>query len=138
MAAERKYSSFLEALQGQAEQDVLRAMVRVVIEKLMQEQVSRHLGAEPHERTRSRRGHRNGYKPRTLNTQLGKLGFEVPQVRGADPYQPMFFERWQRSGRALLTTCAEMYFVGVSTRKVGRVLEEMGGFSLSAATTNAG
>ena len=86
--------------------------------------------------TRSRKGHRNGYKSRTLNTRLGKLGFEVPQVRGTEPYQPMFFERWQRSERALLATCAEMYFMGVSTRKVGRVLEQMGGFSLSAATVS--
>ena len=133
MAVESKYSSFVEALQGQAEQDILRAMVRVVIKELMEEGVSQHLGAEPHERTGSRRGHRNGYKPRTLNTRLGKLEFEVPQVRGTDPYHPMFFERWQRSERALLVACAEMYFMGVSTRKVGRVLEEMGGFSLSAA-----
>jgi transposase-like protein len=72
-------------------------MVRVVTEELMQEEVCRHLGAAPHEPTRSRRGHRNGYKPRTLNTRLGKLGFEVPQGRGTEPYQPMFFERWQRS-----------------------------------------
>jgi transposase-like protein len=136
MAADGKYSSFLQALQGEAEQDVLRAMVRVVIQELMHEEVAQHLGAEPHERTRSRKGHRNGYKPRTLNTRLGKLGFEVPQVRGTEPYQPMFFERWQRSERALLATCAEMYFMGVSTRKVGRVLEEMGGFSLSAATVS--
>ena len=94
MAAESKYSSFLEMVQEEDERDVLRAMVRTMISELMHEEVARHLGAEPHERTRSRKGHRNGYKPRTLNTRLGKLGFEVPQVRGTDPYQPMFFERW--------------------------------------------
>lgn len=136
MAAGSKYSSFFEMLQGEDERDVLRAMVRTMIRELMNEEVAQHLGAEPHERTRTRKGHRNGYKPRTLNTRLGKLGFEVPQVRGTEPYQPMFFERWQRSERALLATCAEMYFMGVSTRKVGRVLEEMGGFSLSAATVS--
>jgi putative transposase len=136
MAADGKYSSFFEMLQEADERDVLRAMVQTMIREVMQEEVAQHLGAEPHERTRSRKGHRNGYKPRTLNTRLGKLGFEVPQVRGTEPYQPMFFERWQRSERALLTTCAEMYFMGVSTRKVGRVLEQMGGFSLSAATVS--
>ena len=136
MAADRKYSSFLEMVQGEDERDVLRAMVRTMIGELMQEEEAQHLGAEPHERTRLRKGHRNGYKPRMLNTRLGKLGFEVPQVRGTEPYQPMFFERWQRSERALLATCAEMYFMGVSTRKVGRVLEQMGGFSLSAATVS--
>jgi putative transposase len=136
MAADGKYSSFFEMLQGADERDMLRTMVRTMIREVMQEEVSQHLGAEPHERTRTRKGHRNGYKPRTLNTRLGKLDFEVPQVRGTEPYQPVFFDRWQRSERALLATCAEMYFMGVSTRKVGRVLEEMGGFSLSAATVS--
>lgn len=136
MAANGEYSSFVRALQDEGEQDVLKAMIRVVMRELMQEEVEQHLGAEPYERSSSRTGHRNGYKPRTLNTRVGKLEFEVPQVRGTDPYRPMFFERWQRSERALLVTCAEMYFMGVSTRKVGRILEEMGGFSLSAATVS--
>lgn len=136
MAAKGKYSRFFHLLQGEAERDLLKEMVRLMIQELMEEELSRHVGAEPHERTPSRRGYRNGHKPRTFNTRLGKLGFEVPQVRGTEPYRPMFFERWQRSERALLATCAEMYFMGVSTRKVSRVLEEMGGFSLSAATVS--
>ena len=81
MAAEREYSSFVRALQDEGEQDVLKAMIRVVIKELMQEEVEQHLGAEPYERSDSRTGHRNGYKPRTLNTRVGKLRFEVPQVR---------------------------------------------------------
>jgi transposase-like protein len=136
MAARTKYTSFFEGLQGKAERDQLKEMVRVMMQELMEEELTRHVGAEPHERTATRAGYRNGRKPRSLNTRLGKLDLEVPQVRGAEPYHPMFFHRWQRSERALLATCAEMYFMGVSTRKVSRVLEEMGGFSLSAATVS--
>jgi transposase-like protein len=136
MAAESEYSSFNDLLQGESEQDHLRAMVGVMVRQIMHEEVLRHLEARPYERTSSRKGHRNGYKKRTLNTRLGKLEFEVPQVRGMEPYRPMFFERWQRSERALLVACAEMYFLGVSTRKVSQVLDQMGGFSLSAATVS--
>ena len=136
MAAKSEYSSFDDLLQGEKEQDVLKAMVEVMVRQIMREEVLSHLGAEPYERTGSRKGHRNGFKRRTLNTRLGKLEFEVPQVRGADPYHPMLFERWQRSERALLVTCAEMYYLGVSTRKVGQVLEHLGGFSLSAAAVS--
>jgi transposase-like protein len=136
MAATRKYTSFLEAIQSEGERDLLKAMVRLMMHEVMQEEVKQHLDAEEYERTSSRKGYRNGHKPRTLNTRLGKLGFEVPQVRGTEPYQPMFFERWQRSERALLATCAEMYFMGVSTRKVANVLEKMGGFSLSATVVS--
>jgi len=136
MAARSKYSSFLHALQGEAERDLLKEMVRVMMQEVMEEEVTRHVGAQPHERTDQRTGYRNGRKSRSLNTRVGKLGLEVPQVRDAEPYRPSVFERWQRSERALLATCAEMYFMGVSTRKVSRVLEEMGGFSLSAATVS--
>lgn len=136
MAARRKYSSFLEAIQSDEEQDMLKSMVRVMIQEVMQEELRQHLGAEEYERTALRTGYRNGYKSRTLNTRLGKLEMEVPQVRGTEPYHPSMFARWQRSERALLVACAEMYFMGVSTRKVGRVLEKMGGFSLSAATVS--
>jgi transposase-like protein len=71
-----------------------------------------------------------------LKTRLGALALEVPQARGTAPYSPLLFAKWQRSERALLTACAEMYFMGVSTRKVARVLQKMGGFDLSAATVS--
>ncbi len=98
--------------------------------------LARHVGAERHERTQSRRGHRNGYKGRSLKTRVGELALHVPQARGVEPYSPMLFAKWQRSERALLVACAEMYFMGVSTRKVKRVLEKMGGFELSASTVS--
>jgi len=44
------------------------------------------------------------------------------------------FGRWERSERALLVACAEMYFQGVSTRNVREVLESMCGGDVSAAT----
>jgi len=136
MAAEKDYSSILDAIQSRSEQDWLKAMIEVVIKEVMEEELARHLGADQYERTSKRKGYRNGYKTRTLNTRAGKLELDVPQVRGAEPYHPSMFGRWQRSERALLVACAEMYYAGVSTRKVSRVLEKMGGFSLSAATVS--
>jgi hypothetical protein len=41
---------------------------------------------------------------------MGKLELSVPQARGTEPYSPMFFAKWQRSERALLVACAEMYY----------------------------
>ena len=60
----------------------------------------------------------------------------VPQVRGAEPYHPSMFARWQRSERALLVACAEMYFQGVSTRNVRKVMEEMCGFEISQSVVS--
>jgi transposase-like protein len=102
----------------------------------MQGEVSDHLGARRHERCDGRRGHRNGSKGRGLSTRVGKLELSVPQVRGCEPYHPSMFGRFQRSERALLVACAEMYFQGVSTRKVRDVLEEMCGGEVSSATVS--
>jgi len=132
----RNDDGYLSEIQDHMDGDAFRTMAEVMIRHVMREELEAHLGAGPHERTGERRGYRNGYKPRKLKTRVGELRFEVPQARGVEPYSPTFFAKWERSERALLTACAEMYFMGVSTRKVKRVLEQMGGFSLSAATVS--
>jgi len=132
----RDVDGYLGEIQERMDGDVFKAMVEVMVRRVMEEEVALHVGAERHERTPERRGHRNGHKARRLKTRVGELSLQVPQVRGAEPYSPMFFAKWQRSERALLVACAEMYFMGVSTRKVARVLEKMGGFALSASTVS--
>lgn len=132
----QKFDGYLDEIQERMDGDVLKAMIEVIVQRVMEEELTRHLGAERHERTEERRGHRNGYKVRSLKTRVGELELQVPQARGVEPYSPMLFAKWQRSERALLVACAEMYFMGVSTRKVKRVLEKMGGFELSASTVS--
>jgi len=127
---------YLDEIQGRMDGDVFKTMIEVMARQVMEEEIAHHLGAERHERAPSRRGHRNGYKKRSLKTRMGELSLEIPQARGVEPYSPMLFAKWQRSERALLVACAEMYFMGVSTRKVKKVLEKMGGFELSASTVS--
>jgi transposase-like protein len=114
----------------------LKAFLQAVVQRVMEAEAQEHVGAAPHERSEQRRGHRNGTKPRMLNTRVGELELEVPQVRGCEPYHPSLFNKWQRSERALLATCAEMYFQGVSTRNVRRVLEAMCQGEVSAMTVS--
>ena len=132
----RKNDGYLEEIQERMDGDVFRAMIEVVAQRVMEEELALHLSAERHERVPERRGYRNGYKPRSLKTRVGELALRVPQARGTEPYSPMLFAKRERSERALLVACAEMYFMGVSTRKVKKVLEKMGGFELSASTVS--
>jgi putative transposase len=105
----------------------LLEVLKAVCQAAMAAEVAGHVGAGPHERSEARRGHRNGTKPRRLKTRVGELELDVPQVRGCEhgPYHPSLFNKWQRSERALLVACAEMYFQGVSTRNVREVLGAM-------------
>mgnify|MGYP001224311163 CR=1 FL=1 len=115
----------------------LREVLEVICEAAMAQEVARHVGAARHERSDARRGHRNGYKGRTLRTRVGELELSVPQARNCEPYRPSLFGKWERSERALLVACAEMYFQGVSTRAVQSVLESMcEGIELSAMTVS--
>lgn len=116
--------------------DGAKRVVEALLAQMMDAEVSAHVSAGRHERTDLRRGHRNGFKPRTILTRVGELELSVPQVRGCDPYHPSMFAKWQRSERALLVACAEMYFQGVSTRKVREVLEAMCDGDISAMTVS--
>jgi putative transposase len=116
--------------------DGAKRLLEHLLTQAMGTEVSAHVGAEPHQRTDQRRGQRNGYKPRTLNTRVGELELQVPQVRACEPYHPSMFMKWQRSERALLVACAEMYFQGVSTRNVREVLEAMCDGDISSMTVS--
>ena len=127
----------LDPLELFARSDGIKQFLEALITSVMREEVSAHIGAEHHERSGGRRGHRNGYKPRTFRTRVGELDLSVPQVRGCEPYSPSVFGKWERSERALLCACAEMYFQGVSTRNVRQVLEAMCDGDISSSTVSA-
>jgi len=116
--------------------DGLRRLLESAVNAGMREETALHLGAAEHERSNERQGYRNGTKPRKLKTRVGELKLSVPQVRGCEPYHPSMFACWQRSERALLVACGEMYFQGVSTRNVQNVLQEMCGLQISSATVS--
>ena len=106
-------------------------LLRVLINNVMQVERSKYLQAGEYERTEDRKGHANGYKPKTVRTRMGEITFAVPQVREGGFY-PAALEKGLRSERALVTTLAEMYVQGVSTRKVKAITEELCGIEISA------
>ena len=105
----------------------LAESVRLLLNHAMEVERSKVLGAAPYERTATRRGHANGFKPKTLQTRLGELTVDVPQVRGEVDFYPSALERGLRTERALTLSIAEMYIQGVSTRRVTAILAELSG-----------
>ena len=113
--------------------DGLADALSIVINEAMRVERSRALQATPYERSDSRIGYANGYKPKTLNSRVGKLFLSVPQVRGDGvEFYPSALDKGIRSERALKVALAEMYVQGVSTRKVTKVLEELCGLEISS------
>ena len=60
--------------------DILPELIRIVINTAMQVERQKYLGVDPFERSPERRGHANGYKPKTVQTRMGEVTFDVPQV----------------------------------------------------------
>ena len=83
---QQKCDGYLSEIQERMDGDVFKAMLEVMAQRLMEEELALHLRAERHERTEERRGHRNGYKGRSLKTRMGELALQVPQARGVEPY----------------------------------------------------
>lgn len=117
------------------EYDLLKRMVEKVVQEVIDEQLSTYMKVDRYQRGEERKDYRNGYKPRTMKTRVGKLDLTIPQVRSGN-WRPTVFERYQRSERALIGTLQEIALQGVSTRKVSNILQEMAGFSVSASTVS--
>jgi len=110
--------------------EFLKIFMQESFQEFLEQEIALHLGALPYERTANRRGHRNGYKPRQLNTRVGKLFLSIPQTRDGS-FSTELFERYQRSEQALICCLQEMVINGVSTRKVKRITEQLCGLDFS-------
>jgi putative transposase len=106
-------------------------LLRTLINQAMQAERAKYLNAGQYERTEERKGHANGYKPKTVRTRVGEITFAVPQVREGGFY-PSALEKGLRSERALVIALAEMYVQGVSTRKVKAITEQLCGVDVSS------
>lgn len=111
--------------------DGMAQAIETLMNEAMKLQRSDALRAGPYQRTADRRGHANGFKPKTVNSRLGKLELQVPQTRGVEFY-PTVLERGERSERALKLAVAEMYVQGVSTRKVATITAELCGLEVNS------
>jgi putative transposase len=114
----------------------LREIVERVVQQILEAEMSEHIGAAPYERAEKRKGHRNGYKPRTLRTRVGSLNLLVPQDREGT-FSTRLFARYQRNEKALCLALMEMYVEGVSTRKVKEITEELCGTSFSKSLVSS-
>ena len=59
------------------------------------------LRAEPYQRSEGRLSHANGYKDKSLSTRVGRITFDVPQVRGGLEFYPSTLDKGIRSEQAL-------------------------------------
>jgi len=114
-----------DVLAGEAG-DFLREAVELVARELMEAEISAEIGAARGEVSAERRTHRNGYRPRPWETRVGEIELAIPRARSGPAYFPSFLEPRRRSEQAIVAVVLEAYVNGVSTRKVDRLVEQLG------------
>jgi putative transposase len=107
-------------------EDFVREAVVLVARELMEAEISEQVGAERGEvAPEARVTHRNGYRARPWETRVGEIELLIPRTRQGS-YFPSFLEPRRRSEQAIVAVVLEAYVNGVSTRKVDRLVEQLG------------
>ena len=112
-------------LDGSSAGELIPELATRGLQQLIELEVAAFLGADRHERSEERLGYRNGYRPRTLTTQVGDLALQIPKLR-AGSFLPSILEPRRRVDQALYAVIMEAYIGGVSTRKVDALVAALG------------
>ncbi|WP_226352117.1 IS256 family transposase [Pseudonocardia sp. ICBG601] len=119
-----------QQLQG-ASPDVLRQMIASLANAMMSAQADQVCGAGWGERSDARTNRRNGYRAREWDTRAGTVELAVPKLREGSYFPDWLLTHRRRAEQALVTVVATAYLLGVSTRRVERLAEQLGVKSLS-------
>jgi transposase-like protein len=116
--------------------DFLKEAVAMVAAQLMDAEVTAQIGAAHGEVCADRVTHRNGYRPRGWETRVGEIELQIPKKRSGS-YFPSFLEPRRRCEQAIVAVVMEAYVNGVSTRKVDRLVEQLGIHGMSKDRVSA-
>src|SRR3954462_909198 len=117
---------FLHEHLEQASPDLLRSMLTTFIDALMSAEADAVCGAGYGARSADRTNVRNGYRGREFDTRAGTLELAIPRLRSGSYFPDWLLERRRRAERALTTVVATCYLLGVSTRRMEKLVEGVG------------
>ena len=110
--------------------------LKALLEGLLEDEVSTHLGAARYERTKSRQGHRNGHYTRDLITQHGLLRrLKIPRLlEGGMDFS--YFDHYQRRQGSIDAAIGQLFLQGISTRKLKSIAKDLFGAPVSPGTVS--
>ena len=117
---------FLSEHVAAASPDLLRSMLTTFINTLMSAEADAVCGAPYGASSPDRTNTRNGYRPRDFDTRVGTLDVAIPKLRSGSYFPDWLLERRRRAEAALTTVVATCYLLGVSTRRMERLVETLG------------
>ena len=119
-------SGWLRKQLEEASPDLLRAMVKEFAEALMSADADAVCGAGYGERTPERVNRRNGYRERDWDTRVGSIELAVPKLREGSYFPDWLLQPRRRAEQAFVSVIADAYLAGVSTRRVEKLVQQLG------------
>jgi len=110
----------------EASPDLLRAMVKEMAEALMSADADAVCGAGYGERSLERVNRRNGYRERDWDTRVGSIELAVPRLREGSYFPDWLLQPRRRAEQAFVSVIADAYLAGVSTRRVEKLVQQLG------------
>ena len=114
-----------------ASPDLMRHLLGTVVNSLLSVDADAVCGAEYGVASSDRVNHRNGYRHRELDTRIGTIDVAIPKLRQGSYFPEWLLERRKRAEAALVSVVATCYLLGVSTRRMDKLVETLGITSLS-------
>ncbi|MHD0283737.1 IS256 family transposase [Rhodococcus aetherivorans] len=121
----------LEDRLATASPDLLRELLSTFIHALMGAEADALCGAGYGERSENRTNTRNGYRHRDFDTRVGTFDIAIPKLRSGSYFPDWLLQRRKRAERALTSVVATCYLLGVSTRRMEKLVDTLGITSLS-------
>ncbi len=117
---------FLHEQLESASPDLLRQMLSVFVNTLMSAEADAICGAPYATSSPERTNVRNGYRARDFDTRAGTLDVAIPKLRQGSYFPDWLLERRRRAEAALTSVVATCYLLGVSTRRMEKLVESLG------------
>jgi transposase-like protein len=118
--------SFLHDQLASASPDLLRSMLTTFINTLMSAEADAICGAPYGMPSPGRVNVRNGYRQRDFDTRAGTLEVAIPKLRSGSYFPDWLLERRRRAEAALTSVVATCYLLGVSTRRMEKLVGSLG------------
>jgi putative transposase len=119
-------ASWLRQQLTHADTDLLREMVRSFADALMSADADAVCGAEYGRVSDERVNRRNGYRGREWDTRAGTVELSIPKLRQGSYFPSWLLEPRRRTEQALVQVIADCYLAGVSTRRVDKLVKQLG------------
>ena len=124
-------AEFLHEQLAQASPDLMRELMEGFVNTLLSVEADSVCGAGYGEVSAQRVNRRNGYRHRDLDTRVGTLDVAVPKLREGSYFPEWLLQRRRRAEAALTSVVATCYLLGVSTRRMDRLVQSLGITGLS-------